>query len=834
MPRLRDPLLLIAVALIAVFGTWSAKADSARTTARTLHVAPDGNDDNPGTAAKPFATLRQARDAVRKINQNMTDDIVVILHGGVYTLRETLIFESQDSGTGGHKIVYRAARGQTPVISGGKAITGWQPDTDGRWKAQTDLDNFRQLYIDGVRAVRARGGPLPDAELFGKDGYKTTALEMAEWKNPKDIEFCYQVIWNHTRCKVESITRDGDHASITMLQPHFTYARNMEGARIETPSYIENALELLDDPGEWYFDRAAKTVYYLPKPGQDMSEARVVVPAIEKLVELRGTLDKPVENIHFVGITFTEADWLQPSEIGFVNVQANFRLNWKEPMWRGDHVTALHNEQIKSPANVVCHAAKGLRFERCTFTRLGAAGIDVEFGSQNNIIAGCRFYDISGSAIQIGDVTRDDHHPDDDRKIVKGNAVVNNYIHDCCVEYMGGVGVFAGYTDSTIIGHNEICRLPYSGISVGWGWGEQDAGGGWEGYIIPFKYDTPTPAKNNCIEYNHIHHVMHPLRDGGAIYTLGNMPGTIIRGNHIHDNPGLPGGGIYLDEGSGFIEITNNVVYNAQPPMKFNNRHQNRIATCNEHNNWFGNLPGPSQRCEGKVGLALLCDGVGSFASLPHSDKLDPKQLTVEAWIYLTEYPGGDDPRRWIVNKNYHDAVEGHYALVVEGKKAAGFLNIGGDEKNCHRARSGEVLELDQWHHLAMTYDGSVLRFYLDGREAASEKIDKPRVTGNRSFAVGRREDQRPSNCFFGKIDEVRLYERALSAAEVKTNAKVTGSAELQDTVVKDGLVVHLDFDTPPTMPPEFRKVIDEAGLTPEYRDLLETGACATGKSTDQ
>ena len=311
-----------------------------------------------------------------------------------------------------------------------------------------------------------------------KTATQTTAVEMADWKNPADIEFCYYVVWCHTRCKVQSIQREGDHAIITMLQPHFTHAREKEGVQVTLPSYIENALELLDEPGEWYLDRAAKTVYYMPLPGEDMTKVRVIAPAVEKLVELRGTLDQPVQNIHFEGITFAEAGWLLPSEIGLVDVQANFLLNWKDPMRREHGITAVHNEQLKSPANVVCHAAKGLRFERCTFTQLGGAGIDLEFGSQDNVISGCRFHDISGTAVQVGDVLKDDHHPDDPRKIVKNNAVVNNYIHDCCVEYMGGVGVFAGYTDGTVIAHNEICRLPYTGISVGWGWGEEDAGGG--------------------------------------------------------------------------------------------------------------------------------------------------------------------------------------------------------------------------------------------------------------------------------------------------------------------------------------------------------------------
>jgi len=135
-----------------------------------------------------------------------------------------------------------------------------------------------------------------------------------------------------------------------------------------------------------------------------------------------------------------------------------------------------------------------------------------------------------------------------------------------------------------------ICHLPYTGISVGWGWGEEDAGGGAPHYHQPFRYETPTPAKNNRIESNHIHHVMQELDDGGGIYTLSNQPGTIIRGNHIHDSRGWPGG-IYLDEGSAFIQVTGNSVNKVRRAMNFNNRSQNRIATCNVHDNFFG-VPG--------------------------------------------------------------------------------------------------------------------------------------------------------------------------------------------------------------------------------------------------
>ncbi|MDQ1257775.1 MAG: hypothetical protein QG656_2381, partial [Candidatus Hydrogenedentes bacterium] len=232
-----------------------------------------------------------------------------------------------------------------------------------------------------------------------------------------------------------------------------------------------------------------------------------------------------------------------------------------------------------------------IQLERCTFTRLGGAGLDIECGARNNTVSRCAFYDISSSAIQIGDVLEPDHHPADPRLIVQDNEVVHCDIHDIGVEYQDSIGVFGGYVRGTAIAHNHIYDLPYSGVSVGWGWGEADAGSG--GYAIPYKYEQPTPAGENRIEYNHIHDVMRERNDGGGIYMLGNQPGTIIRGNHIHDNRiGGGPGGIYLDEGSGFIEITGNSVYNVPTAMNYNNRVQNRIDTCNEHDNFFDIAPG--------------------------------------------------------------------------------------------------------------------------------------------------------------------------------------------------------------------------------------------------
>lgn len=553
------------------------------------YVSPTGDDSNPGTEVRPFRTISKARDAVRTINRDMRQDIMVNLRGGTYSLDQTLTLDARDSGMNGHIVIYRSYPGEEVVISGGKRISGWTRESGNRWTAKTDIPDFRQLYVNGKRAIRARGGALEGGEFYGTDGYKTTNIEMANWRNQDDIEFVYETQWERSIGKVAHITKQGSSAIVTMQQPYFTLLRIKDGIRPALPAFIENALELLDQPGEFYLDRAMHQVYYIPRPDERMEQAQVIAPVVEQLVELRGTLDEPVHDIQFKGIQFSHASWLKPSQIGLVDMQANFVITPVNLIARsGETVANLHNEYAKSPSAIVLHAAKAILFERCTFTQFGSGGIDIEYGSQNDLISGNTFYDLSGTAIQVGDVI--DHHPRDPREIVKDNRLSNNYIHDVAVQYTAGVGIFVGYTSGTVISHNEINNLPYTAISMGWGWGEEDAGGGAAEYFQPFFYKDPTPSRDNQAEYNDIHDIMKEHWDGAGIYTIGDMPGTTIRGNLVHDSVGKPGG-IYLDEGSAHIEVTGNIVYNVPKAMFFNNRAQNRIATCHVHDNYFDIRP---------------------------------------------------------------------------------------------------------------------------------------------------------------------------------------------------------------------------------------------------
>jgi hypothetical protein len=549
----------------------------------------------------PGDSLPKARDAARAGDR-------IILHGGTYRLDETLVLGPQNSG-----VTWMAFKGEKPVLSGGITVTGWTADEKGRFKAAVNLSNFRQLWVNGQRAKRARGpvpsglkfwgtnsasaklganppgltgtpGYLPGTlENIAPAGYSTTNVTLADWKNPTDMEFGYYSSWSHKIARVEKITRTDAGLIIEMAQPGFFLCNRAGGAVAKMPAYLENALELLDEPGEWYFDRPAHTLYYLPRPGEDLSKAEVIAPKLETLVEVKGARD-----IRFQGLTFAYATWLRPSTaLGHPEVQANFIQPADNSYFRPEHEKGwvpVNGEHLRSPANVVVDDSRGIRFDHCVFTALGGAGLDLLNGAQSNIVSGCRFTDISGNGIQVGGLTREDHHPSTPARVVKGNQIIDNVITHVGADYSAGVGVFVGYTEGTVIAHNEIFDIPYSGISIGWGWGIPDAGGG--AYACPVIYQTPTAARSNRVEFNHIHQMMLERNDGAAVYTLGRQPGTTIRGNHIHDGGGSQlSGGVYLDEGSADIEVTGNLIYKVQRPLMFNNANQNRRASCSVHDN---------------------------------------------------------------------------------------------------------------------------------------------------------------------------------------------------------------------------------------------------------
>ncbi|MCW2864586.1 MAG: hypothetical protein JWP48_6294, partial [Actinoallomurus sp.] len=172
--HIRTIALAAGLSLASPIAATSAHAASAAPPPLNVYVSPTlGQDHGSGSAAHPLKTLNEARDHVRAINHDMQRDIHVELLNGTYALTSTFQLTSADSGTNGHRIVYEAAPGAHPVISGGTAVTGWALDDSahGVYKAHVGDIDTRQLYVNGELETRARGGDNPGGFTKTSTGY---------------------------------------------------------------------------------------------------------------------------------------------------------------------------------------------------------------------------------------------------------------------------------------------------------------------------------------------------------------------------------------------------------------------------------------------------------------------------------------------------------------------------------------------------------------------------------------------------------------------------------------------------------------------------------------
>jgi hypothetical protein len=533
-----------------------------QTGAVTLYVAPQAAAGGNGTAAHPYATLDAARIAARSFPSR---DVNVLLENGTYQLTHTFSLGAADSGSAQHQITYEAAPGAHPVVSGGQQVTGWtlSDPANGIYKAHVGDVDFRELWVDGQLETRARTeGEGMSGWTKTATGYTTTDTALASYKNLQDVEVVSRWGWMEYRCRIDSVTPGSSGTdTVTMVQPCWHNANLHEGQEIQTPSWIENAYELLDQPGEWYLDRSTGDVYYKPQPGQSLATAAVTVPAVQTLVSLDGTTTAPVSDVTFRGITFSYSNWTAPSsDDGMVEGQAGFRIV-------GDDNPTFDSTRLtwqKTPGAVSVSHGHDVTFTGDTFTHLGSVGLDLGTGSQGSQVVGNTFTDVAATGIQVGGTDVVDHHPTDTRDVTSHNEIGNNVVTDVADVYNGSVGILAGYTAYTTIEHNLVSDLPYSGISVGWGWGLTDQGGdsNYPGNSGVPVYTTPTTSTHTIVRDNVVHDIMKHQADGGAIYTLSASPDSEVSGNYIYDIPSLAYGAIYHDEGSRYFHTTQNAYCN--------------------------------------------------------------------------------------------------------------------------------------------------------------------------------------------------------------------------------------------------------------------------------
>ena len=552
-----------------------------------IWISPKGSDFNDGTRQSPKATLtsalRQAREWRRTEDNRIQGGITIYMEGGTYAFHEPVFIRPEDSGTKESPTIIRSVGDEKVILSGGISINGWKKQ--GKvWVADVPAFNgrpldFRQLWVNGKKAVRAR-----DVEDFEKMNRICSVDEKNEILyvpavsirrlidnkgnlKAKYAEMVLHQMWCVANLRIRSVEVQGDSAAIRFHQPEsrIQFEHPWPRPMVTTDGhnsafYLTNARELQDVPGEWYHDIDARKIYYYPREGEKMQEAEVIVPAVETLVRVEGTLDRPVCHIRFEKITFSYTTWMRPSEKGHVPLQAGMYLTDGyriDPKMQRNYLNHPLDNQgwLGRPAAAVrVVAARQIDFERCRFEHLGSTGLDYEEAVQGGVVRGCLFRDIAGNGLLVGSFSPAAHethlpyNPADRREVCTQQQINNCYFTEIGNEDWGCLAIAAGYVGDVNIEHNEISEVPYSGISLGWGWTQ-----------------TVNCMRNNRVHANLIHHYAKHMYDVAGIYTLGSQPKSYVTENCVHSiyKPGYvhdPNHWFYLytDEGSSFITVRDN------------------------------------------------------------------------------------------------------------------------------------------------------------------------------------------------------------------------------------------------------------------------------------
>ena len=539
--------------------------------AETYYVSPDGNDQWSGTLPEPnadetdgpFASISHAQQVIEVVRDSgrLPDAITVYVREGRYQLDDALRFSPSDSAP----VTYAAYPGEEPVLDGGRRITGWTTtEVHGQEAWVVELPEvakgewyFQQLFVNGRRRPRPRlpkdglyrVAEVPGMELpasWGKGGYDRFRLEegqMQSWKNLTDVEIVMFHFWIDERFPVAGFDEETEMIAT---------ARKSQAPLVEShgekmaPCVIENVFEAMTEPGEWYLDRPSGKLYYIPREGETPDNTEVYAPRILQLLKLEGCPqdNRYVEHLRFRGLRFEHTRCEQPGPPTEDLLAPAFRDVGRSQhgRYRGDRAAAGQGVS-DVPGVIYMHGARNCAIENCRLANIGWYGIDLADGCRGNRIVGNEIVDAGTGGVKINGASYDEANC----LRTGNNRVTDNHIHELGRVFYSAIGVLSMHSYGNVISHNHIHDLYYSGISCGWVWGYR-----------------PSISRDNVIEKNHIHDLGQGLlSDMGGIYTLGVQPGTVLRGNLIHDVEKLNYGAwcIYPDEGSSHLLIENNVCY---------------------------------------------------------------------------------------------------------------------------------------------------------------------------------------------------------------------------------------------------------------------------------
>lgn len=476
--------------------------------------------------------------------------------------------------------------GTRKKIVGGIKITEWERDTfngvecisatlpqknDGtRW-------DFTDLFVNGKRANNTRypsSGTL-EAKRTENDFKSETGIPInipSKWVlvNASDLEDVENIenatvnfnhYWVDEHTPVESY--DKTTGKLTFKYPsRFTITTNYGDSCHASAFkyYLENVPTMFKNKNEWYLDRETGKVYYIPEEQEiDVNNICAYAPTLNKLFEFYGEDNNKLYDIKIDNLELmcTRGDYV--SRYVKNPITGQYEETDDEAIGFGaDNQSACYAHGAVSFKN-----ANRCQITNCLIHHTGTYAIEIKTGCNNVKVENNEFNDLGGGAIKIFGGMAGCNESE-----LTGNCVMrNNKITDCGKRLAASCGILVCHASNNEITDNEISNIQYSGISVGWVWGYADSS-----------------TYGNIISKNYIHNIgVGELSDLAAIYLLGKQQGTVVSYNRIHNVScaHYGGYGIYTDEGSSYIVIENNVVYNTKSPAYYHHYGVNNVVRNN-------------------------------------------------------------------------------------------------------------------------------------------------------------------------------------------------------------------------------------------------------------
>lgn len=505
-----------------------------------LYVSTSGDDSNPGTYDKPFKSLNGAIEYIttQKEKKLIKSDVEIVLKGGMYYLNKPILITNKNW-AGVNTLYIKGEKNTTPIIKGGITLGRFEKVSNNLWKMDVsdilkkENISIDQLFVNGKKAIKARTPNL--GELFktqdviqtfssGTSANQTVKLSDIQINKLSNISLensliiaSFNHLWLNTKGYLNNISYKNKTFSFTSPIINKVFSLNST-----SQFFLENSKVFLDEPGEWVIDKKG-TLFYIPRKGEEINTSVAEIPILNKLLIIKGSQNKAVNNIIIENISFQLTKLTLPPQ-----------------------GQLYHQAAFDTGATIMVSYATNITFKNCEITNISNNAVWFHKGCVNNKLIKSYIHNLGVGGVKVGVPEKSIVNLDRTSNIV----IDNNIIRTGGQEISNGVGILIFNSGNNTISHNDISDFKYSGISVGWTWGY-----------------SPNQAHNNKINNNHIHHIgWAELSDLGGIYILGPSQNTEIENNVISNifSYDYKGWGIYLDEGSSHIVVQNNLVYNCK------------------------------------------------------------------------------------------------------------------------------------------------------------------------------------------------------------------------------------------------------------------------------